>query len=348
MIHMPKDVRSATAVRITSEFGIDALTYDAVEVARPGYGQVLVAIKAVSLNYRDLLVVTGRYSPNLPKPLVIASDGAGEVVAVGDGVRTFKTGDRVIGSFFQNWERGEIDREAAPSALGGSVDGVLTTARVFEERGLVHVPAHLNYEEAATLPCAAVTVWNGLVHTAHVKSGDTVLLMGTGGVSIFGLQFAAMHGARTIITSSSDEKLVRAKKLGAWETINYSKTAEWHKEVMRLTEGRGVDIVLETGGAGTLPKSLRAVRPGGQVSLIGVLAGIAEPLNIGPILHNSVRLQGIYVGSVEMFEAMNRAITANKLRPVIDRTFSFERAHEALRYMESGQHFGKIAIRVSD
>ncbi|HKQ87429.1 MAG TPA: NAD(P)-dependent alcohol dehydrogenase [Candidatus Acidoferrales bacterium] len=345
---MSKDLRSATAVRITGEFSIDALTYDTVEITPPGAGQVLVAIKAVSLNYRDLLVVTGRYSPNLPKPLVIASDGAGEVIAVGEGVRNFKVGERVAGSFFQNWERGEIDRDAAPSALGGSIDGVLATARVFEERGLVHVPEHLSYEEAATLPCAAVTVWNALVHTAHVKSGDTVLLMGTGGVSIFGLQFAAMHGARTIITSSSDDKLARATKLGASETINYLQAPEWHKEVLRLTNGRGVDIVLEVGGAGTLAKSLRAVRPGGQVSLIGVLAGIADPLNIGPILHNSVRLQGIYVGSVEMFEAMNRAIAANKLKPVVDRTFSFEQAREALRYMENGRHFGKIVIRVAE
>ncbi len=345
---MSTNLQSARALRITGEFSIDALTYDTVKIARPGHGQVAVAIKAVSLNYRDLLVVTGRYSPNLPKPLVIASDGAGEVVAVGESVRNFKAGDRVAGSFFQNWVRGEIDRDAAPSALGGSIDGVLVTGRVFEERGLVHMPAHLSYEEAATLPCAAVTVWNGLVHTAHVKSGDTVLLLGTGGVSIFGLQFAAMHGARTIITSRSDEKLARAKTLGASETINYLKTPEWHKEVLRLTDGRGADIVLEVGGAGTLPKSLRAVRPGGQVSLIGVLAGISEPLNIGPILHNSIRLQGIYVGSVEMFEAMNGAITANKLGPVIDRTFLFEQAREALRYMESGRHFGKIVIRVAE
>lgn len=345
---MPTDSRNARAVRITSEFSIDALTYDTVELAQPGYGQVLVAIKAVSLNYRDLLIVTGRYSPNLPKPLVIASDGAGEVLAAGDGVRKFKVGDRVAGSFFQNWQSGEIDGEAAASALGGSIDGVLATACVFAERGLVHIPAHLSYEEAATLPCAAVTVWNALVHTAHVKSGDTVLLLGTGGVSIFGLQFAAIHGARTIITSSSDEKLARAKALGASETINYAIAPEWHKDVLRLTGGRGVDIVLEVGGTGTLPKSLRAVRPGGHVSLIGVLAGIAEPLNIGPILHNSIRLQGIYVGSAEMFEAMNRAITANKLKPVIDRTFPFEQAREALRYMESARHFGKIVIRVAE
>ncbi|MGH9572101.1 MAG: zinc-dependent alcohol dehydrogenase family protein [Candidatus Acidiferrales bacterium] len=345
---MSIDLQKAKAVRVTGEFAIDTLTYDTVEVAHPGCGQVLVAIKAVSLNYRDLLVVTGRYNPNLPTPLVIASDGAGEVLAVGEGVRNFKIGDRVAGSFFQKWQRGEIDREAAPSALGGSIDGVLATARVFDECGLVHIPAHLSYEEAATLPCAAVTVWNALVHAAHVKGGDTVLLLGTGGVSIFGLQFAAMHGARTIITSSSDEKLARAKALGASEPINYSKHPEWHKEVLRLTNGRGADIVLEVGGTGTLPKSLRAVRSGGHVSLIGVLAGIAEPFNIGPILHNSIRLQGIYVGSTEMFEAMIRAITANKLKPVIDRTFPFEQAREALRYMESARHFGKIVIRVAE
>lgn len=341
------ELQTATAVRITNEFSIDALTFDQVEIKQPGYGQVFVAIKAVSLNYRDLLVVTGRYSSNLPKPLTICSDAAGEVTAVGEKVRSFKVGDRVIGSFFQNWQRGEIDRDAAASALGGSIDGVLVTARLFDERGLVKLPAHLSYEEGATLPCAAVTAWNALVTTAHVKSGDTVLLLGTGGVSIFGLQFAHMHGARTIITSSSDEKLAQAKTLGASETINYVKAAEWGKEVMKLTGGSGVDVVLEVGGAGTLPFSLRSVRPGGQVSLIGVLAGIAEPLNIGPILHSSIRLQGIYVGSVEMFEAMNRAIASHKMKPVVDRVFSFEETREALRYMESGRHFGKIVIRVA-
>ncbi len=341
-------MKTATAVRITNEFSIEALAFDQVNLAAPGYGQVLVAIKSVSLNYRDLLVVTGRYSPNLPRPLVIASDGAGEVIAVGEGVRGFKAGDRVIGSFFQNWQRGEIDREAAPSALGGAIDGVLATAHVFEERGLVHLPSHLSYDEGATLPCAGVTAWNALVVKAHVKSADTVLLLGTGGVSIFGLQFALLHGAHAIITSSSDEKLARAKAMGAWETINYAKNPEWHKDVLRITGGRGVDVVLEVGGAGTLPHSLRSVRPGGQVSLIGVLSGIAEPLSIGPILHNSVRVQGIYVGSAEMFEEMNRAIAAHKMKPVIDRVFRFEETRDALRHMESGRHFGKIVIRVAE
>lgn len=339
---------TAKAWRVTGEFSIEALTLDEIAVAHPGYGQVLVAIRAASLNYRDILVATGKYSPNLLKPLVIGSDAAGEVVEVGEGVHRFRVGDRVIGTFFQDWERGEITREAAASALGGSIDGVLATARVFEERGLVRLPEHLSFEEGATLPCAAVTAWHALVPTAHAKSGDIVVAMGTGGVSIFGLQFAALHGARVVVTSSNDEKLARAKSLGAWETVNYRKTPEWQKEVMRLTGGRGADVVLEVGGAGTLSRSLRAVRAGGQVSLIGVLAGIAEPLNIGPILHGSVRLQGIYVGSAEMFEAMNRAIAAHGMKPVIDHVFAFEEAREALRYMESGQHFGKIVIRVGD
>jgi NADPH:quinone reductase-like Zn-dependent oxidoreductase len=341
-------MQKATALRLTGDFSIDALTFDSVEVSAPGPAQVTVAIKAVSLNYRDLLVVTGRYSPNLPKPLVIGSDGAGEVVAVGKSVRNFKVGDRVVGAFFQNWLRGGIDRDASPSALGGAIDGVFVTARNFDERGLLPIPQPLSYEEAATLPCAAVTAWHSLVPTAHLNSGDTVLLLGTGGVSIFGLQFALMHGARAIITSSSDEKLARAKSLGATDTINYAKTPEWNKEAMRLTGGRGVDVVLEVGGTGTLPRSMRSVRPGGQISVIGALAGITEPLNIGPVIHSAIRMQGIYVGSVEMFEAMNRAIVQHELKTVIDRVFSFEESREALRYMESGKHFGKIVINMTD
>ncbi len=338
---------TADAVRITAESSIDALTFDRLPVQKPGPRQVLVAIKAVSLNYRDLLVASGKYSPNLPKPLIIASDGAGEVIAVGEEVTRFKSGDRVAGSFFQNWIEGEYHREIGKSALGGAVDGVLTTYRVFEQQGLVHLPGHLSYEEGATLPCAAVTAWHALVPTAHVKSGDIVLLLGTGGVSIFGLQFAKLHGARVILTSSSDEKLERAKALGADETINYKKTPEWDKEVLRLTEGRGADIVLEVGGAGTLANSLKAVRHGGQVSLIGVLSGLTQSLNIAPILHGNIRVQGIYVGSVAMFQDMNRAIATNHLQPLIDRVFPFEQTREALHHMESAQHFGKIVIKVS-
>lgn len=337
---------TATAVRITGEFSIDALTTDKVSIENPSAHQVLVAMRAVSLNYRDLLLVQGKYDPKLSKPRVIGSDGAGEVIAVGESVTRFKPGDRVAGAFFQDWAEGDYHRDVAKSALGGAIDGVFTTCRLFGERGLVHLPEHLSYEEGAALPCAAVTAWHGLVPTAHLKSGDTVLLLGTGGVSIFGLQFAKMHGARVILTSSSDEKLERARSLGADETINYKRHPDWEKEVFRLTEGRGADVVLEVGGAGTLAHSLRAVRYGGQVSLIGVLSGISESLNIGPILHGNLRLQGIYVGSVVMFEAMNRAIGTNRMKPVIDRVFPFDAVRDSLRYLESGQHFGKIVLQV--
>ena len=337
----------AKSVRVTKEFGIDELTFDDLPVGEPGAGQVLVEMRAVSLNYRDFMVVTGRYNPKLARPMVICSDGAGEVVAVGTGVTQFKVGDRVAGSFFQNWVDGRLTREVGKSALGGSIDGVLTTARLFHQQGLVHLPEHLSYEEGATLPCAAVTAWQALVPTAHIKSGDTVLLLGTGGVSIFGLQFAKLHGTRAIVTSSSDEKLAHAKTLGADETINYKKTPDWDKEVLNLTGGIGVDAVLETGGAGTLAKSLRSTRPGGQVAIIGVLTGVSESLNILPILQGVLRVQGIYVGSTATFKDMSRAIAANRLKPVIDRTFSFDQTRDALRYMESAHHFGKIVIRIS-
>jgi NADPH:quinone reductase-like Zn-dependent oxidoreductase len=335
---------TAQAVRLSGEFSIDKLNFDTLPVSQPGYGQVLVQIKAVSLNYRDFLVATGKYNPKQQWPLILASDGAGEVLAVGEGVTRFKPGDRVASSFFQKWFSGTQTREGNKSALGGAIDGVLVGTRVFDQYGLVAVPAHLSYEEAATLPCAALTAWHALVPSAHLRSGQTVLLLGTGGVSIFGLQLAKMHGARTIITSSSDEKLTRAKALCADETINYKRTPEWDKEVFRLTDGEGVDVVLEVGGTGTLPRSLRSVKVAGQVSLIGILAGISESLHIGAIFAGSVRVQGIYVGSVEMFEAMNRAITVNQLKPVIDRVFPFAESREALRYMESAQHFGKIVI----
>lgn len=338
--------KSAKAVRVSKEFGIEQLTFDELPVAQPGPEQVRVAMRAVSLNYRDYMVVTGNYNPKLARPMVICSDGAGEVVAIGTGVSQFKVGDRVAGSFFQNWADGRLTREAGKSALGGSIDGVLTAARLFHQQGLVHLPEHLSYEEGATLPCAAVTAWQALVPTAHIKSGDAVLLLGTGGVSIFGLQFAKLHGARAIITSGSDEKLARAKALGADEVINYRKTTEWDKEVLNLTGGAGVDAVLETGGAGTLAKSLHSTRPGGQVAIIGVLTGVSEPLNILPILQGVLRVQGIYVGSTATFKDMNRAIAANRLKPVIDRTFPFEQTRDALRYMGSAQHFGKIVIRV--
>lgn len=340
----PKMMRSSQAVRTTGGSSIDEVVFDEVEVPELGPAQVLVAIKAVSLNYRDLAVVTGRYPRNAAQPTIIASDGSGEVVAVGDAVAAIRKGDRVAGSFFQKWITGPYAREYGASALGGAIDGVLTHYRVFDQEGLVHIPEHFSYQEAATLPCAALTAWNALVPTAHVQAGDTVLLLGTGGVSIFGLQFAKMHGARVIITSSSDEKLAHAKALGADETINYKTTPEWDKEVLRLTGGRGADIVLEVGGGETFARSMNSVRTSGQIAVIGVLSGVAGTVPVGLIGLQTLSVRGIFVGSVAMFQDMNRAIAANQLRPVIDRVFSFEQSLDALRYLQTAQHVGKIVI----
>lgn len=340
----PQTARKAKAVRTTGGTSIEQLVLDEVNVPDPGPGQVLVAIKAVSLNFRDLAVVTGRYPRNTAQPTIICSDGAGEVVAVGEGVSAFQMGDRVVGSFFQSWITGPYAREHGASALGGAIDGVLTQFRVFDQQGLLHVPEHLSFEEAATLPCAGLTAWNALVPTCHVQAGDTVLLLGTGGVSIFGLQFAKLHGARVIITSSSDAKLARAKALGADETINYKTTPEWDKEVLRLTGGKGADIVLEVGGGETFPRSMNSVRASGQIAVIGVLSGVMGTIPVGLIGIQTLSVRGIFVGSVAMFEDMNRAITANRLRPVVDRVFPFDQSADALRCMESAQHFGKLVI----
>jgi NADPH:quinone reductase-like Zn-dependent oxidoreductase len=340
----PEAGRKSQAVRTTGGVSIDDLVFEQVTVPAPGPGQVLVAIKAVSLNFRDLAVVTGRYPRDPSQPTIIASDGCGEAVAVGDGVAAFEIGDRVAGSFFQKWISGPFAREYGASALGGGIDGVLTQFRVFNQAGLLRLPEHLSFAEGATLPCAGLTAWNALVPTGHVQAGDTVLLLGTGGVSIFGLQFAKLHGARVIITSSSDEKLARAKALGADETINYKTTPEWDKEVLRLTGGKGVDIVLEVGGGETFARSMNSVRTSGQIAVIGVLSGVAGTVPVGLIGFQTLSVQGIFVGSVAMFEDMNRAITANHLHPVVDRVFPFEQSTDALRFMQSAQHFGKIVI----
>lgn len=305
-------------------------------------GEVLVEFRAWSLNYRDLLVVTGAYNPRLKLPLIPLSDGAGEVKAVGTGVTRFRPGDRVTPCFMQRWIEGPLTAERARSDLGGNLAGILVERAVLHEEGLVGIPPHLSFEEAATLPCAALTAWNALVVSGKLRAGDNVLLQGTGGVSLFALQFAKLHGARVTITSSSDEKLSRAKALGADELINYKSVPEWGKRAFELTGG--VDHVVEVGGGGTLPESLRAVRHGGHIALIGILSGTA-PANPLPILMKGIRVQGIYVGSREMFEAMNRAITFHRLKPVIDRVFAFDQAVDALMYLQSGKHFGKIVIQ---
>jgi NADPH:quinone reductase-like Zn-dependent oxidoreductase len=273
------------------------------------------------------------------------SDGAGEVAAVGPGVTRVKVGDRVAGCFLQGWLAGELTDAKARTALGGGGPGMLAERVVLSEDGVVHVPAHLSFEEAATLPCAALTAWHALVSAGGLIAGDTVLIQGTGGVSLFALQFANMQGARVIATSSSDVKLQRVRELGASDGINYETTPEWQDRARELTGGVGVDHVVEVGGAGTFNRSLKAVRTGGRISLIGVLAGAGE-VNLTPILMKGVCVQGIFVGSREMFEAMNRAVALHKMRPVIDRVFAFTEIREALRYLESGAHFGKVCLRI--
>lgn len=333
------------AIEIQNSFGLDNLVVAERPQPQPGPGQVLLQMRAWSLNYRDLLVVKGQYNPKLRLPLVPLSDGVGEVVALGEGVTRVRKGDRVAGAFMQKWiDGGPSDLKARSSLGGGGMDGVLAEYVVLHEDGVVPVPAHLGDVEAATLPCAAVTAWHALITEGELKPGDTVLIQGTGGVSIFALQFARLAGARVLATSSSDAKLERVRQLGATDGINYKTTPEWGDKVRELTGGQGVDHVVEVGGAGTLGQSLRAVRTGGRISLIGVLSGGGQ-VNPMPILMKNVRVQGIYVGSRAMFEAMNRAIAQSGLRPVVDRVFPFREAQAALRHLESGAHFGKVCLQ---
>lgn len=329
---------------LKSGFGIDNLSCEEVPDPKPGPGEILVKMRAWSLNYRDLLVVRGIYAPKLKLPFQILSDGVGEVVATGDGVSRIVTGDRVAGAFMQTWIEGAMNDEKVKSGLGGNIPGLAAEYVILNAEGAVHVPKHLTDEEAATLPCAAVTAWNALITSGKLAAGETVLVQGTGGVSIFALQFARMLGARVIATSSQDSKLARARALGASDGINYKSTPKWGAAARDLTAGQGVDHVVEVGGAGTLTQSLHAVRIGGKISLIGVLA--SGEFNPTPILMKGVTVNGILVGSREMFEAMNRAIDLNGLKPIVDRVFLFAELPEAMRYMESGSHFGKIVLRI--
>jgi NADPH:quinone reductase-like Zn-dependent oxidoreductase len=303
-------------------------------------------VYAVSWNYRDLMVTVGKYNPKMKLPRIPCSDGAGEVAAVGEGVTRVKVGDRVAGIFMQNWIDGEPDVEKTRGALGGDIDGMLRELVVLREDGVVHFPEHLSYEEAATLPCAGVTAWNALVHAGGVKAGDTVVIQGTGGVSIFALQFAKMMGAQVLGSSSSDEKLERAKTLGLDAGVNYREHPEWDKWVLEQTGGRGADLVVEVGGAGTFTRSLRAVRIGGTVAQIGVLTQCSDPVEIPLLLHRQVRVRGIYVGSRADFEMMNRGISQQKLKPVVDQVFSFADVPAALQRMQSGAHCGKLVTSV--
>ncbi|MFZ4764649.1 MAG: zinc-dependent alcohol dehydrogenase family protein [Roseimicrobium sp.] len=332
------------AWQITEPTGPGGLRWHDIPVPEPGPGEVRVRIRAVSLNYRDLSATRRERPGNLPFPFTVCSDGAGEVDTVGAGVTLWKVGDRVTPTFFQDWPAGSMTPEVMKSALGGPVPGVLSEYAVVREGGLVRIPDHLDYAEAATLPCAALTAWHALVGQGKLKAGDTVLTLGTGGVSIFALQMAKLHGARVIITSSSDEKLARARELGADETINYKTTPDWEREVFRLTEKRGADHIIELGGAGTLQKSLDAVRYAGRISLIGVLTGFEGQVNPWPIIARSISLQGIYVGSRELFEDMNRALAHHRMQPVIDRVFPFDDAPGAFEHMANGAHFGKVVV----
>jgi NADPH:quinone reductase-like Zn-dependent oxidoreductase len=325
-------------------FGIDRLELATLPDPQPKRGEVLIRVHAVSLNYRDLMVVLGRYNPKMHLPRIPASDGAGEVVAVGDGVTRVKPGDRVAGIFLQNWIDGEADAAKIRGALGGDIDGMLSQFVVLHENGVVRIPEHLSYEEASTLPCAAVTAWNAVVRAGRVKAGDTVLMQGTGGVSIFALQFAKLLGARVLGISSSDEKLARAKKLGLDAGLSYRAHPDWEKWVMEQTGGRGADLIVEVGGAGTFTRSLRAVRIGGAVAQIGVLSQSSEGIEIPLLLHKQVRLTGIYVGSRADFEDMNRAVAQHTLQPIVDKAFVFADLPAALRRLETGAQFGKLVI----
>jgi NADPH:quinone reductase-like Zn-dependent oxidoreductase len=333
------------AWRIPS-FGLDNLEIATLPDPQPQRGEVLVKVHGVSLNYRDLMVVLGKYNPKMRLPRIPASDGAGEVIAIGEGVTRVKVGDRVAGIFMQNWIDGPPDAAKVRSALGGDLDGMLAEQVVLREEGIVPFPDHLSFDEAATLPCAAVTAWNAVVHAGRVKTGDTVVIQGTGGVSIFALQFAKLLGARVLGTSGSDEKLQRARQFGLDASVNYRSQPDWDKWVMEETGGRGADLVVEVGGSGTFARSLRAVRIGGVVAQIGVLTQSADNIEIPLLLHKQVNLRGIYVGSRADFEEMNRAIALHRLKPMVDQTFSFERMPDALRRMQSGAHFGKLVVQL--
>jgi NADPH:quinone reductase-like Zn-dependent oxidoreductase len=333
----------ATALRLNA-FGLANLSIEPLTLPDPGPTQVLVDLHAASLNYRDLMVVLGTYNPKMALPRIPGSDAAGIVTAIGSAVTRFKVGDHVTSLFFQDWLDGPIQPTTGKSALGGPIDGVFSTQHLFPETGLIHAPANYTHAEAATLPCSALTAWNALVEKGNLHAGQTVLLLGTGGVSLFALQIAKAHGARVLITSCHDEKLARARQLGADESINYRTIPDWDREVFKLTNNRGADHIVEVGGAGTLPLSFKAVTPGGHIYLIGVLAGKGAAIDPTPILAKAIHLDGIYVGSRAMYSRMIDAINTNHLHPVIDSTFPLTHAREALTHMQSGSHFGKIVL----
>jgi NADPH:quinone reductase-like Zn-dependent oxidoreductase len=332
--------------QIEGGWGMDHLVLSSRPDPRPGPGEVLLRMKAASLNYRDLVVPDrgyGQYTGTLP--LIPISDGVGEVVEVGAGVTRAAVGDRVCPSFLQRWVGGELNLERISGSLGGPIDGVMADLMVLPEAGVCQVPAHLSDEQAATLPCAALTAWSALVTEGRLRAGDRLLVQGTGGVALFALQFAKMAGAHVTVISSSDEKLARARALGADAGINYVTEPEWARASRSITGGAGFDHILELGGEKTLPQSLRCIRPGGTVSMIGVLSGGTMSASLGLIVTRQVRLQGITVGSRDGFEAMLRAIGQHRLVPIVDRVFAFDELKAAMAYLKSGAHFGKVCLR---
>ena len=330
------------AIRITPGGGVVGLARVELPDPRPAPGEVLIRVRATSLNYRDLGIARAAREAIVP-----LSDGAGEVVALGDGVTRFAVGDRVLGCFFPDWVEGEARPEYTREALGGGTrDGMLAELVALPERGVVATPAHLDDEEAATLPCAALTAWHGIFEQARLRPGQTVLLLGTGGVSIAGLQLARMAGLRTIVTSSSDEKLERARALGADETVNYRARPDWDRAVLDLTDGEGADLVLEVGGEGTFPTSNACTRAGGSIVIIGGLAREAAATVSVPLVARNVHATRIYVGSRRMFEAMNRALVLHAIHPVVDRVFPFDQTVAAYEHLAAQSHFGKVVIRL--
>jgi NADPH:quinone reductase-like Zn-dependent oxidoreductase len=325
--------------------GLQCVNFPERELAN---GEVRVRVHAVSLNYRDLMVASGNYLVNVDNPIIPCSDGAGEVLAVGHGVTRLQVGDRVAGSFFPHWQNGRTSATKIRHALGGDIDGMLAEEVVLHEEALVKIPPQLSYIEASTMPCAGVTAWNAIFESSNaIKPGDTVLLLGTGGVSVLGLQIAKAAGLRTIITSSSDEKLQRARELGAHHTINYRTTPEWQEEVLRVTHGLGADVVLEVGGKGTVNRSVASCAMGGSVAIIGGVSGFGGEVNPATLLSSAKRMVGIFVGSRAMLEGVMRFVATTEIKPVVDRVFGFDEAKEAYRYMESGSHFGKVVIQVT-
>lgn len=333
--------------QVESEWNREHLRLSSRPDPQPGAGEVRVAMRAAALNYRDLLVPQRGYGSRMQTlPLIMLSDGVGIVDAVGSEVRTIAPGDRVCPLFFQSWPGGPANGERLGRSLGCEIDGTMADYRVFPECGVARVPEHLDDFQAATLPTAAVTAWRALLAEGRVRPGDTVLVQGTGGVSLFALQFAKLAGCRVIVTSSSDDKLSRVRALGADATINYREFTEWGRRAREIAGGEGVDHIIEVGGENTLGQSLRAIRPGGTISLIGVLSGGRMNAPLGLVVTRHVRLQGVTVGSRDDFLAMSAAIGRHSLRPVVDRVFPFDALHEALDYLASGSHFGKVCVRI--